>query len=111
MPLATRNVSKGIPPREHLPPKAKKVTGSKSRSQKKTKNKKNKRTASSDSDEGDDVVNKRKSSKRQHINESDESDLEIVDNDVGAPDEEVEEVNIIGDTVENEANEVSTTFY
>jgi hypothetical protein len=110
MPLATRNITKGIPPRGHLPPKAnaKKVG---SRSQKNAKNKKNKRTAGSDSDEGDisDVARKKKSSKRQHVEESD-SELEIIDNNVGAPEEEIEEVNTIGNTVENEDNEVSMTF-
>ena len=115
MPLATRNISKGIPPRTHLPPKGKKITRSKSKSRKNIKYNKNKRNANSDSDEGDisppEVLKKRKSSKRQHVEESDDSELEIVDNDVEAPNEEVEEVNTIGNIVENEENEVSMTFY
>ena len=108
--MPTRNITKGVPPRGHLLPKASaKKVGSKSRSQ---KNKKNKRTAGSDSDEGDisDVACKKKSTKRQHV-ESD-SELEIIGNDVGAPEEEIEEVNIIGNTVqvENEENEASMTL-
>jgi len=113
MPLSTRTIAKGIPPRGHLP-KSKKA-GSKSSSQKNAKNRKNKRTADSDSDAGkesDDetsdiepVVKKKKSSKRQHI---EESEIEVISKDA-VPSEEVEEVDDDGKSVENEESEVSMT--
>ena len=117
MPLETRTKAKGIPPRGHLPPKAKKA-GSKLTSQKNVRNKKNKRTADSetDGDESDNgkesnvapVVGKKKSSKRRR--EESEAEVEVIDEDIEAPKEvEVVDVNNLN-AVGNDESEVSKTF-
>lgn len=114
MPLSTRTIAKGIPPKGHLAPKGKKaVSKSSNKNTKNAKNKKNKRNADSDSDESDEpVVKKKKSVKRQCVESEPKSEpeVEIIDEDAIEA-AEVEEVDVIRKTAEDEDNEVSTTFH
>lgn len=110
MPLSTRTIAKGIPPKGHLAPKGKKaVSKSSNKNTKNAKNKKNKRNADSDSDESDEPVVKKKKQRVESEPES-EPEVEIIDEDAIEA-AEVEEVDVIRKTAEDEDNEVSTTFH
>ena len=83
MPIVTRTVAKGIPPRTHLPPKAKKKDGRK------------RNADESERSDSDDVGLKAKAKKHKRqriVTVESEEDPESVDDAAGPMREEVEEV-------------------
>jgi hypothetical protein len=98
MPITTRTVALGIPPRLHEPnPKAKPGSMKPTKSKVTTSKKRAASESDGDNEEEESVsedlepVKKKKARKRQHIDTGPEDEVEVVDVDA-APPKEVEEV-------------------
>ena len=105
MPITTRTVAKGIPPRLHKPKTLAKAGTSKP--------KQSKKRVASDSElenesEEDPVKKKTKGKKRLHVDSG--SEVEVVNED-SEPEKEVEEVDVSSDGGQDDQEEVSKDYW
>ena len=93
MPITTRTVAKGIPPRLHEPKRMAKATKTvTSKPQKSGKWAASESESESESDESEPVKKKTKCTKRQRVNVGPDVEVELVEEGAEPPEKEVEEV-------------------
>jgi hypothetical protein len=115
MPLETRNIAKGVPPRVHLP-KPKPSAGKKNGTIKAAPTQKNhKRYASTGGDESEEQSKHsepkvRKKKRARHEATTSEDDVEVVADDNPVPEPPMEQVNDMNDDPQ-QSDEVSTIDY
>jgi len=104
MPITTRTVAKGIPPRLHEPkPTAKAGTSKPKKSGKRVASE----SESESESEEEPVKKKTKGKKRQRVDSGPEVEVELVDGDAEPAEKEVEEVDAGGDGGQDDQEEVS----
>lgn len=112
MPLTTRTVAKGIPPRLHQPKSKGKAANARTSKPKKS----GKRAASeseleSESEDSEPVKKKTNRKKRQRVDIASEAEVELVHENAEPAEKEVEEADAGGDGGQDNQEEVSKDFW
>jgi len=97
MPITTRTLTKGVPPRLHEPkpkgkPHTQNTTASKANAKEPGTHKRSTRDDNSDNEDNYVPAKKKKNGKRRHTEPEVESEVEIVDEDVEPPEKDVEDI-------------------